>query len=184
MDNAFPLRTSRLILTPPTDQDIDAILRIHADARTYRHRPDLAMKNRKEAEELARAWQENWEKQRLGYYVVSTLDGKTIGFTGVRHSEEAGEQVLNLYYRFAPESQGQGYAKEAASEAIANAQERFPQLPIIDASIGFALRLGFQHIDGAGVLNDYDVYGLSDKMCAFLDMDSRSCLGLRRDSAR
>ena len=26
--------------------------------------------------------------------------------------------------------------------------------------------------------------GLSDKMCAFLDMDSRSCLGLRRDSAR
>ncbi|OIR43736.1 GNAT family N-acetyltransferase [Corynebacterium sp. NML140438] len=168
MDNAFPLRTSRLILTPPTDQDIDAILRIHADARTYRHRPDLAMKNRKEAEELARAWQENWEKQRLGYYVVSTLDGKTIGFTGVRHIEEAGEQVLNLYYRFAPESQGQGYAKEAASEAIANAQERFPQLPIIaiidptnEASIGLALRLGFQHVDGAGVPNDYDVYRLS-----------------------
>ncbi|WP_439647795.1 IS1/IS1595 family N-terminal zinc-binding domain-containing protein, partial [Corynebacterium pseudogenitalium] len=28
-----------------------------------------------------------------------------------------------------------------------------------------------------------DAVGLSDKMCAFLDMDSRSCLGLRWDSA-
>ena len=168
MNDAFPLRTPRLILTPPTDQDIDAIFRIHADARTYQHRPDLAMKNRKEAEELASTWQENWDEQGLGYYVVSTLDGTTIGFTGVRHSEEAGEQVLNLYYRFAPESQGQGYAKEAASAAIANAQERFPQLPIIaiidptnEASIGLALRLGLHHVHGAGVPNDYEVYRLS-----------------------
>ena len=69
MNDAFPLRTPRLILTPPTDQDIDAIFRIHADARTYQHRPDLAMKNRKEAEELARTWQENWDEQGLGYYL-------------------------------------------------------------------------------------------------------------------
>lgn len=57
--------------------------------------------------------------------MVSELDDTTIGFTGVRHSEEADEEVLNLYYRFTPESQGERLAKEAAAAAIANARGRF-----------------------------------------------------------
>ena len=164
MNDAHALQTPRLSLSVPTDADIDAIFSIHSDARTYEHRPELAMRTRDEAIELARAWQTNWREKQLGYYVVSTLDGTTIGFTGVRHSEE----VLNLYYRFAPESQGQGYAKEAATAAIASARERFPQLPVVaiidptnEASIALALKLGLQHVPGAGVPNDYEVYRLS-----------------------
>ncbi len=83
----------------------------------------------------------------------------------MRHSEEAGEEVLNLYYRFAPESQGKGYAKEAAAAAITNARERFPQLPVVaiidsanEASISLALKLGLQDVPGASMLNDYEVY--------------------------
>ena len=159
------LRTPRLVLSVPTDADVDAIFAIHSDARTYEHRPDLAMKTRQEAEELAHAWQTNWREKQLGYYVVSTLDGTTIGFTGLRHSQEAGEDVLNLYYRFAPESQGKGYAKEAAAAALASARERFPELPVVaiidptnEASIGLALKLGLQHVPGAGVPDDYEVY--------------------------
>ncbi|MHB2250983.1 GNAT family N-acetyltransferase [Corynebacterium aurimucosum] len=168
MNDIHTLRTPRLNLSAPTDADIDAIYAIHSDACTYEHRPELAMKTREEATELARAWQANWRENQLGYYVVSTLDGTTIGFAGVRHSEEAGEEVLNLYYRFAPESQGQGYAKEAAAAAIASARERFPQLPIVaiidptnEASIALALKLGLQHVPGAGVPEDYEVYRLS-----------------------
>ncbi|MBU5654584.1 MAG: GNAT family N-acetyltransferase [Corynebacterium aurimucosum] len=168
MNDAHALHTPRLSMSVPTDADIDAVFAIHSDARTYEHRPELAMKTREEAVELTRAWQENWREKKLGYYVVSTLDGTTIGFTGVRHSEEAGEEVLNLYYRFAPESQGQGYAKEAAAAAIASARERFPQLPIVaiidpsnEASIGLAFKLGLQHVPGAGVADDYEVYRLS-----------------------
>lgn len=167
MNDIHTLRTSRLNLSAPTDADIDAIFAIHSDARTYEHRPELAMKTKEEATELARAWQANWRENQLGYYVVSTLDGTTIGFTGVRHSEEAGEEVLNLYYRFAPESQGKGYAKEAAAAAIASARERFPQLPVIaiidptnEASNALALKLGLQHVPGAGVPDDYEVYRL------------------------
>ncbi|OFP20340.1 hypothetical protein HMPREF2996_06330 [Corynebacterium sp. HMSC066C02] len=167
MNHGFGLQTPRLSMSVPTDADIDALFAIHSDARTYEHRPELAMKTREEAVELARAWQANWCEKQLGYYVVSTLDGTTIGFTGVRHSEEAGEEVLNLYYRFAPESQGQGYAKEAAAAAIASARERFPQLPIVaiidstnEASIALALKLGLQHVPGAGVPGDYEVYRL------------------------
>lgn len=167
MKHDFALHTPRLSLSVPTDADIDAIFAIHSDSRTYAHRPELAMKTREEAVELARAWQENWHGKQLGYYVVSKLDGTTIGFTGVRHSEEAGAEVLNLYYRFAPESQGQGYAKEAASAAISSARERFPQLPVVaiidptnEASIALALKLGLQHVPSAGEPNDYEVYRL------------------------
>ena len=102
MPDAFALHTPRLELSVPTHADIDAIFAIHSDPRTYEHRPELTMKTRDEAVELARSWQNNWAEQQLGYYTVRTLDGATIGFTGVRHSEEAGEEVLNLYYRFAP----------------------------------------------------------------------------------
>ena len=167
MNQDFALQTPRLALSVPTDADIDAIFAIHSDARTYEHRPELAMKTREEAAELARSWQQNWSEKQLGYYVVSTHDGTTIGFTGVRHSEEAGEEVLNLYYRFAPESQGQGYAKEAAAAAISSARERFPHLPVVaiidptnEASIALALKLGLQHVPGAGVPGDYEVYRL------------------------
>lgn len=168
MKHDFALHTPRLSLSVPTDTDIDAVFSIHSDARTYEHRPELAMKTREEAVELSRAWQANWREKQLGYYVVSTPDGRTVGFTGVRHSEEAGEEVLNLYYRFAPESQGKGYAKEAAAAAITSARERFPQLPVVaiidptnEASIALALKLGLQHVPGAGVPNDYEVYRLS-----------------------
>lgn len=167
MNQDFALQTSRLALSVPTDADIDSIFAIHSDARTYEHRPEMAMKTREEAAELARSWQQNWSEKQLGYYVVSTRDGTTIGFTGVRHSEEAGEEVLNLYYRFAPESQGQGYAKEAAAAAISSARERFPHLPVVaiidptnEASIALALKLGLQHVPGAGVPDDYEVYRL------------------------
>ncbi|WP_412099299.1 GNAT family N-acetyltransferase [Corynebacterium aurimucosum] len=168
MNDAHVLHTPRLSMSVPTDADIDAVFAIHSDARTYEHRPELAMKTREEAVELTRAWQENWREKKLGYYVVSTLDGTTIGFTGVRHSEEAGEEVLNLYYRFAPESQGQGFAKEAAAAAIASARERFPQLPVVaiidptnEASIALALKLGLHRVPDAGVPDDYEVYRLS-----------------------
>lgn len=168
MNQDYALHTQRLSLSVPTDADIDAVFAIHSDARTYEHRPELAMKTREEAVELTRAWQENWQEKKLGYYVVSTLDGTTIGFTGVRHREDAGEEVLNLYYRFAPESQGKGYAKEAAAAAIASARERFPHLPVVaiidptnEASIALALKLGLQRVPDAGVPDDYEVYRLS-----------------------
>lgn len=168
MDDAFGLRTPRLRLSVPTNTDIDAIFDIHSDTRTYEHRPELAMKTREKAVALARSWQKNWAEKQLGYYTVHTLDGATIGFTGLRHSEEAGEEVLNLYYRFAPESQGRGYAKEAAAAAITSARKRFPQLPIVaiidpsnQASVGLARKLGLHHVPGAGVPGDYEVYRLS-----------------------
>lgn len=125
------LTTERLTLRPPQDGDEDAVFTIHSDARTYQHRPELAMKNREEASELLRSWQRNWSDGGIGYFVVTRDSADIIGFTGLRFSEEQGEQVLNLYYRFAPESQGKGYAAEAAASAIDWARQTHPERPIV-----------------------------------------------------
>ncbi|WCC79219.1 GNAT family N-acetyltransferase [Cutibacterium equinum] len=79
----------------------------------------------------------------------STHEGATIGFTGVRIKTLNGKHVLNLYYRFAPEAQGHGSAKEAASAVITRARQLRPDLqivaiidPINSASIRLAEALG------------------------------------------
>ena len=125
------LTTERLILRPPRDGDEDAVFTIHSDPRTYQHRPELAMKNREEAFDLLAAWQHNWAEDGIGYFVVVREPADIIGFTGLRFSEEQGEQVLNLYYRFAPESQGKGYAAEAAAAASDWARQMHPERPIV-----------------------------------------------------
>lgn len=125
------LTTERLTLRPPQDGDEDAVFTIHSDPRTYQHRPELAMKNREEASELLAVWQRNWTEDEIGYFVVTRDSADIIGFTGMRFSEEQGEQVLNLYYRFAPEAQGKGYAAEAAAAAIEWARQEHPVRPIV-----------------------------------------------------
>lgn len=45
--------------------------------------------------------------------------------------EWSGRQVLNLYYRYGPESWGKGYATEVAREAIKVANIHLPELPVI-----------------------------------------------------
>lgn len=125
------LTTERLILRPPRDGDEDAVFTIHSDPRTYQHRPELAMKNREEAFELLAAWQRNWADDGIGYFAVTRDSADIIGFTGLRFSEEQGEQVLNLYYRFEPEAQGKGYAAEAAAAAIEWARQAHPEYSVV-----------------------------------------------------
>lgn len=125
------LATERLTLRPPQDGDEDAVFTIHSDPRTYQHRPELAMKNREEASELLAVWQRNWTEDEIGYFVVTHDSADIIGFTGLRSSEEQGEQVLNLYYRFAPEAQGKGFATEAAAAAIDWARQMHPERPVV-----------------------------------------------------
>lgn len=165
--DSTPLMTERLSLRPPQDADVDAVFKIHSDPLTYRHRPELTMKDRDEAVELTSAWQQDWHQHGIGYFVVLTYGGETIGFTGVRHAVEGDETVLNLYYRFASQAQGKGYATEAASAALEWARDRHPQLPIVaiidpanTASARLAEILGLRLVPGAGEAGDHEVYRL------------------------
>lgn len=159
------ITTERLRLAVPQEADVDAIFAIHADPRTYQHRPDLVMKSREEATALLDEWRQHWSRDGIGYFVASTTAGQTIGFCGVRRSVENHEDVLNLYYRFAPQAQGRGYAAEAAQAVIAWAQAEGPQLPIVavidptnTASSRLALKLGLRHDLDGGVLGEHHLY--------------------------
>src|SRR5699024_5390419 len=161
------ITTDRLRLTVPQDSDVNAVFEIHSDPRTYQHRPDLVMRSRTEAVELIRQWQSHWSNDGIGYFVVSTKTGEVIGFAGVRRSKEAGEAVLNLYYRFAPHSHGHGYATEAAGAAIEWAQGVHAGLPIVavidpsnTASARLARKLGMYRVQTEGASGDHDLYQL------------------------
>lgn len=164
----FPLLTTdRLILSAPDSSAGAAIFEIHSDARTYEHRPDLVMVSHEQATLLRHEWQQNWAEDGLGYFVVSHKEdpSRIIGFCGVSQSQERNEDVLNVYYRFSPDSQDRGYAYEATTAAIDWSRRQCAELPVIaiidpanSASIKLAERLGLSLVKGSGIPGDYDVY--------------------------
>lgn len=127
------LQTPRLILRAPVPGDAAAVLAIHADPETNRHNPSGPMQSLTEAQARVRDWISDWSEHGLGYWCVSTLTQPqdVIGVSGVRVMEWSGRQVLNLYYRFAPEAWGKGYAAEVASEAVRAAGALLPELPVV-----------------------------------------------------
>ncbi|MFC4805995.1 GNAT family N-acetyltransferase [Falsarthrobacter nasiphocae] len=145
------MRTQRLRLRPVEEHDVDAVWAVHSDPRTYEHRPDLVMTSRAEADALCEAWRLHWEKDGVGYCLVTDHDDQPLGFCGVRFVELGSEAVLNLYYRFAPSAQGRGFAFEAAQAVLEWARDRHPSVPIVamidpknEPSARLALKLGFR----------------------------------------
>lgn len=58
-------------------------------------------------------------------------DGAAVGFVGVRRLAVAGRPVFNLYYRLAPSAWGGGIAGRHALAAVAEANRRWPDVPVI-----------------------------------------------------
>jgi RimJ/RimL family protein N-acetyltransferase len=54
-----------------------------------------------------------------------------VGFSGVRHETWLSRPVLNLYYRFAADSWGRGYASEVARHAVVWAAANHPGIPVL-----------------------------------------------------
>ena len=152
----FPiLTTDRLTLVPVGPLDLDDWARLYTapdlpEVPIERHQAGIA------------ANVEHWLSDGLGYWLVrDSLHDRPIGVGGVRRSKELPDGVWSLYYRFAPEAQGQGYAEEMARAGIGALQliEREAELrasvrPENLASVAVATSLGLtlvdEHVDGAG----------------------------------
>jgi RimJ/RimL family protein N-acetyltransferase len=116
----------------PTPADIDAIFAITADARTTVHNPSDAIVTRRDARELFRRWNEQWDQYGFGYWVVRRHGADTtLGFCGLKAMQFRSGWVLNLFYRFAPRSWGHGIASEAAGAVVAWAAEYAPHWTVI-----------------------------------------------------
>jgi RimJ/RimL family protein N-acetyltransferase len=149
------LRTERLTLRRPQPADIDAILAVHADPLACAHNPSDALASHAEAAKLFACWDTHWRSHGFGYWVVRHQDA-TVGFCGVKYVDE---RVLNLFYRFAPASWGDGIATEAAT-AVVRWAARLPGHAVIArvrpdnvASQRVAVRAGLsraEHLDGEG----------------------------------
>lgn len=149
------LRTDRLSLRRPVHADIDAILAVHADPRAVAHNPSDALADRDEAEELFGRWDEHWRRHGFGYWVVRRHESAAqLGFCGLKVMPPG----LNLFYRFAPDSWGQGFATEAVTAVVGWAVARHHSLvarirPENVASQRVATRAGLvraEHLDGEG----------------------------------
>jgi len=128
-------RTTRLVLRAPVADDLAALFEIHHDPATNRYNPygpdgDLAVSSARLAE-----WQAHWDEHGFGYWTIELAEGAdrgpVVGFGGLRHADWLGRPVLNLYYRFGPDSWGRGYAKEMAVFAADAAAAAAPDLPVI-----------------------------------------------------
>ncbi|MBK9476283.1 MAG: GNAT family N-acetyltransferase [Tetrasphaera sp.] len=122
------LRTERLVLRRPTEEDRAFWVRLHRDPALYTHAP-WAMA---ESDEVASAWFDGvlatWAEQGFGYHVAQDADsGSPLGVGGLR-PQDGGE--LNLAYRFSVESHGQGLAREAARSWVAHGLEWHAGTPV------------------------------------------------------
>jgi ribosomal-protein-alanine N-acetyltransferase len=129
-DAAVTAGAGRLRFDRPTPDDAEAVWRIHSDPRTNVHNPAGPMSDRDEADRRVEEWAAHWSEHGFGYWVVRD-DSGVVGFTGLRESSWRGREVYNLYYRFAAESWGRGYATEAAGAAVALWRRRLSARPLV-----------------------------------------------------
>lgn len=153
----FPatLRTRRLVLRPPTPQDVDVVFDLHSDPRLHTHAPHAALTDRAEAASMVTQWLDHWGHNGFGYWVAEDVRGTVAGIAGVR---PAGDYA-NLAYRFAVDAHGNGFAREAARAAVAAATEWLdvPVRALVKehntASVNVALACGMERT-GTVVLDD------------------------------
>lgn len=169
----YPERTTtdRLLLRAVRESDLDAVFALHSDPTTNRYSQRSYMQTLDDARRILGLWLEDWARDGVGYWLVERREapGVVVGLSGLRHKVVEGQRVLNLAYRFAPETWGSGFATEVARAALSLAARHLPQVPLVAiihpenaASIRVAERLGMRldrHTTEDGIQNRVYVPG-------------------------
>ena len=163
--------TDRLLLRAVHESDLDAVFTLHSDPTTNRYSRRGYMETLDDARRILGLWLEDWARDGVGYWLVERRDapGIVVGLSGLRHKEIEGQRVLNLAYRFTPETWGSGYATEVARFSLSLAARHMPHVPLVAiihpenaASIRVVERLGMRldrHITEDGIQNRVYVPG-------------------------
>jgi RimJ/RimL family protein N-acetyltransferase len=114
------LRTERLLLRQWRDEDLASFARMNADPETMRYFP--APQSREQSDALAARARRQIDEEGWGLWAVEVQDGPSfIGFVGLSRPsfEEHFAPAVEVGWRLAREHWGNGYATEAAQDALA-----------------------------------------------------------------
>ncbi len=126
--NESVLRTTRLTLSRPRLEDVDALHVICSDPRVWTHLPSGRHRDASETSALVRTWIAEWERDGTGVSVVRRRgSSETLGYAGCAMREGG---FWNLGYRMSPEVHGQGFAREASLAAMERAAQLRPRVPV------------------------------------------------------
>ncbi|SKB03556.1 GNAT family N-acetyltransferase [Aeromicrobium choanae] len=145
------LTTERLDLTAVSFADLAELHTLHADPRVWTHLPSGVHTTEQRTRADLEAYTADWERDGLGYWTARRRDdGDLVGIGGVRLRPTG---TWNLYYRLAPDHQGQGYAAELVRAAIEAATAYDAETPVVaylldhnEASRRTAERAGLEQV--------------------------------------
>lgn len=119
------LRTDRLLLRAWRPADRRAFARMNADPEVMEH--FVALLTREESDAFVDRIEAGFAEHGFGVWAVEEIStGTFIGFTGLLHQsfEAPFTPAFEIGYRLARQAWGQGYATEAAREALKFGFER------------------------------------------------------------
>jgi RimJ/RimL family protein N-acetyltransferase len=122
------LTTERLALTAVSLDDLPELHALHADPRVWQHLPSGVHADERRTRADVEAYTADWERDGLGYWTARTHEGDLVGIGGVRLRPG---RTWNLYYRLAPQHQGQGFALELVRAALEAAAKVDPEPPLV-----------------------------------------------------
>ncbi|WP_229051418.1 GNAT family N-acetyltransferase [Aeromicrobium sp. Leaf350] len=122
------VRTSRTLLRPPVEDDLDAVYAIYGDPATWKHLPS-GLGDRAMTADMLAMMIAGWRRFGLDTWVVEDVDAQVVGIAGTRRVE--GRVLRNLGYRLSPAVWGSGLATEVAQAALEAAHEHDPGTPVV-----------------------------------------------------
>lgn len=136
-----------MLLRRPTLADAPGIFAVHHDPRVYRHDPDEVHPDVEHTNRFLAPMIQHWARHGFGYWTVlvpltvwpqggpgpeEADSGRVVaGLGGIEHRTLCGRPVLNVYYRFAPATQGRGLARAVIRRALGIAPVVAPGLDLV-----------------------------------------------------
>lgn len=116
------IETKRLILRKLEDTDVERIFLLDSNPEVMKYIGVPVLTNISESRNVISMIQKQYEENGVGRLgVVEKESGKLIGWSGLKlltHETNGYQNVLELGYRFLPESWGKGYAVEAGIASL------------------------------------------------------------------